>query len=151
MRVVLQRVLEAGVAVDGQVVGQIGRGFLLLLGVSDRDTIAVADRMTDKICRLRVFADQNGKTNLSLADVGGELLVVSQFTLYADCRRGNRPGFTGAGTPEMANRIYEHVVERCRSYADKVEHGIFGADMKVSLVNDGPFTLILDSEELGIR
>ncbi len=151
MRVVLQRVAGASVLVDGSVVGAIGRGFLLLVGVSDEDTPEIADRMTDKICRLRIFADENGKTNLSLADVGGELLVVSQFTLYADCRKGNRPGFTRAGTPDHANRIYEHVIERCRGYADKVEHGIFGAEMEVRLVNDGPFTLVLDSEELGIR
>lgn len=151
MKVVLQRVLEAGVSVDGQVIGQIGKGFLMLLGVSESDTMSVADRMTDKICRLRIFADENGKTNLSLSDTGGEILVVSQFTLYADCRRGNRPGFTGAGSPELAEQIYEHVVERCRNYSAKVEHGLFGADMKVSLINDGPFTLVLDSDELGIR
>lgn len=150
MRVVLQRVSEASVSVDGQVVGKIGQGFLLLLGVSDSDTETVADKMTDKICKLRIFADENGKTNRSLADVKGDLLVVSQFTLYADCRHGNRPGFTGAGGPDKANRLYEHVVERCRLYVNKVEHGIFGADMKVSLINDGPFTLVLDSEELGI-
>ena len=147
----MQRVTEASVSVDGTVVGAIGRGFLLLVGASDADTMETADKMTDKICRLRIFADENGKTNLSLADVGGELLVVSQFTLYADCRKGNRPGFTRAGAPDWANQIYEHVVERCRSYAAKVEHGIFGADMEVRLVKDGPFTLVLDSEELGIR
>lgn len=151
MRAVLQRVTEAAVSVDGREAGRIGRGFLLLLGVSDRDTAEIADRMTDKICKLRIFADENGKTNLSLADVGGEMLVISQFTLYADCRKGNRPGFTGAGAPDAANRLYEHVVERCGNYVKKVEHGVFGADMKVSLVNDGPFTLVLDSEELGIR
>ncbi len=151
MRIVLQRVTEASVSIDGTVAGAIGRGFLLLVGVSDQDTPEIADRMTDKICRLRIFADGNGKTNLSLADVGGELLVVSQFTLYADCRKGNRPGFTGAGAPDLANRLYERVIERCRSYAGRVEHGVFGADMEVRLVNDGPFTLVLDSEELGIR
>ncbi len=150
MRVVLQRVTEASVSVDGQIVGRIGRGFLLLLGASDSDTMAIADKMTDKICKLRIFADENGKTNLSLADVGGELLVISQFTLFADCRRGNRPGFTQAGAPDWANQVYEHVIERCRGYVPKVEHGVFGADMKVSLVNDGPFTLVLDSQELGI-
>ena len=118
------------------------------MGVSGEDTEQTADRMVDKICRLRIFPDENGKTNLSLGDVGGEILVVSQFTLYADCKKGNRPGFVKAGPPDMAERLYEYVVERCRLYADKVEHGIFGADMKVSLVNDGPFTLTLDSEEL---
>lgn len=151
MKVVLQRVSEASVSIDGEVAGAIGRGFLLLVGASDEDTMETADRMTDKICRLRIFADANGKTNLSLADVGGELLVVSQFTLFADCRKGNRPGFTGAGAPDRAKQIYERVIERCRSYADRVEHGVFGADMEVRLVNDGPFTLVLDSRELGIR
>ena len=150
MRVVLQRVTSASVSVEGAVVGSIGRGFLLLVGVSDEDTMEVADRMTDKICRLRIFADENGRTNLSLADVGGELLVISQFTLYADCRKGNRPGFTGAGAPDWANRVYEHMVERCGNFVSRVEHGVFGADMEVRLVNDGPFTLVLDSQELGI-
>ncbi|MCI8515931.1 MAG: D-tyrosyl-tRNA(Tyr) deacylase [Hungatella sp.] len=148
MRVVLQRVSQAQVSVDGEQTGAIGQGVLLLLGVSGEDTEQTADRMVDKICRLRIFPDENGKTNLSLGDVGGEILVVSQFTLYADCKKGNRPGFVKAGPPDMAERLYEYVVERCRLYADKVEHGIFGADMKVSLVNDGPFTLTLDSEEL---
>ncbi len=151
MKVVLQRVTEASVSIDGAVVGAIGRGFLLLVGASDDDTMETADKMTDKICRLRIFADENGKTNLSLADVGGEILVVSQFTLFADCRKGNRPGFTGAGSPDWANQVYERVIERCRSYVSKVEHGVFGADMEVKLVNDGPFTLVLDSKELGIR
>ncbi len=151
MKVVLQRVLEASVTIDGKTVGSIGRGFLLLVGAADTDTMETADKMTDKICKLRIFEDENGKTNLSLADVGGEILVVSQFTLFADCRKGNRPGFTGAGAPDWAKQVYEHVVERCRRYAGRVEHGEFGADMKVSLVNDGPFTLILDSGELGIR
>lgn len=151
MRVVLQRVKEARVTVDGTVTGQIGQGFLLLLGVADSDTKEIADKMADKICRLRIFQDENGKTNRSLADVGGELLVVSQFTLYADCRKGNRPSFIKAGDPEMANRLYEYVMERCRIHVEKVEHGIFGADMKVSLINDGPFTLVLDSDELGIH
>ncbi len=148
MRVVLQRVKEANVSVDGQEIGAIGHGFLLLLGAAEGDTEQIADKMVDKICKLRIFPDDNGKTNLSLADVGGEILVVSQFTLYADCKKGNRPSFIKAGAPDMANCLYEHVIERCRLYVDRVEHGIFGADMKVSLVNDGPFTLVLDSEEL---
>ena len=148
MRAVLQRVTRGSVTVDGSVTGAIGKGFLILLGVSDEDDEAVADRMADKICRLRIFEDENGKTNLSLADVGGELLVVSQFTLYADCRKGNRPGFTGAGSPDRAERLYEYFMERCRAHGAKVEHGTFGADMKVELVNDGPFTLMLDSREL---
>ena len=148
MRAVLQRVTEAAVRVDGEVIGSIGKGFCILLGVSDEDNEAVADKMADKICKLRIFEDENGKTNLSLADVGGELLVISQFTLYADCRKGNRPSFIGAGAPAEANRLYEYFMERCKNHVEKVEHGIFGADMKVSLVNDGPFTLMLDSKEL---
>lgn len=148
MKIVLQRVTHASVTVDDQIIGKIGQGFLVLLGVSDTDTEEIADKMVDKLCRLRIFQDEQGKTNLSLADVGGELLVVSQFTLYADCKKGNRPSFVKAGAPELANRLYEHVVERCRAYVDKVEHGQFGADMKIELLNDGPFTLVLDSGEL---
>ena len=148
MKAVLQRVTEAAVRVDGEVIGSIGKGFCILLGVSDEDNEAVADKMADKICKLRIFEDENGKTNLSLADVGGELLVISQFTLYADCRKGNRPSFIGAGAPAEANRLYEYFMERCKMHVEKVEHGIFGADMNVSLVNDGPFTLMLDSKEL---
>ena len=148
MKLVLQRVLSASVSVDGDQIGSIGRGFLLLLGVENNDTIQITERMMDKVCKLRIFADEAGKTNRSLNDVGGELLIVSQFTLYADCKKGNRPSFTKAGSPELANQLYEHAVEYCRRYADRVEHGSFGADMKVELVNDGPFTLVLDSEEL---
>ena len=148
MRAVLQRVTEATVRVDGEVTGSIGNGFLILLGVCDEDNEAVADKLADKICKLRIFQDENGKTNLSLADVGGELLVVSQFTLYADCRKGNRPSFVKAGAPDEANSLYEYFMERCKTHVAKVEHGIFGADMKISLVNDGPFTLMLDSQEL---
>ena len=148
MRAVIQRVAHAGVTVDGQVLGKIGKGFLILLGVSDEDTEEVADRLADKICKLRIFEDENGKTNLSLADVGGELLVISQFTLYADCRKGNRPSFIKAGAPDMANRLYEYFMERCRQYGKRVERGEFGADMKVELLNDGPFTLMLDSCDL---
>ena len=149
MRVVLQRVTQASVKVDGEVIGAIGSGFLILLGVSDEDNESVADKMADKICKLRIFADENGKTNLSLTDVGGELLVVSQFTLYADCKKGNRPSFVKAGKPEHANALYEHFVEESRKYVPKVEHGSFGADMQVELGNEGPFTLILTNEELG--
>jgi len=148
MKVVLQRVSEACVEAEGRVVGSIGQGFLLLLGVEDGDTIEIADRMVDKICKLRIFQDENGKTNLALADVGGELLIVSQFTLYADCKKGNRPSFIKAGKPEHANALYEHVMKQCRQHVKNVEHGIFGAAMKVRLVNDGPFTLVLDSSEL---
>ena len=148
MRAVVQRVAHASVAVDGTVLGKIGKGFMILLGVSDEDTEQVADRMADKICKLRIFVDENGKTNLSLADVGGELLVISQFTLYADCRKGNRPSFTKAGAPDRANELYEYFMKRCKQYVDVVERGQFGADLKVELQNDGPFTLMLDSSEL---
>ena len=148
MRIVLQRVQEACVTVDQKVTGAIGKGFLVLLGAEEEDTEEIADKMVDKMCKLRIFQDSQGKTNLSLADVGGELLVVSQFTLYADCRKGNRPSFVRAGNPEKARHLYEHALERCRLHVGKVEHGIFGADMKVSLVNDGPFTIVLDSREL---
>ena len=128
--------------------GSNGKGLLILLGVADGDTRELTEKMADKICRLRIFEDENGKTNLSLADVGGELLVISQFTLYADCRKGNRPSFVKAGAPQMAEKLYEHFLARCREQADVVEKGQFGADMKVELLNDGPFTLMLDSEEL---
>lgn len=150
MRIVVQRVREAKVEVDGRTVGQIGQGFLALLGAAEEDTEDTADRMVDKMCRLRIFQDSQGKTNLALKDVGGQVLMVSQFTLYADCKKGNRPSFVRAGSPDKAERLYEHAIERCRLHVDKVEHGIFGADMKVSLVNDGPFTIVLDSGELGI-
>ena len=143
MRAVVQRVLSAGVTVEGETIGRIGKGFMILLGVSGEDTEETAGRMADKICRLRIFEDENGKTNLSLGDVGGELLVVSQFTLYA-----NRPSFIKAGEPEKANRLYEYFMDCCRQHVSVVERGRFGADMKVELVNDGPFTLMLDSQEL---
>lgn len=146
MRVVLQRVKQARVSVEGRTVGEIGMGFLILLGVCNEDTEEITDRMIDKICKLRIFSDENGKTNRSLADVGGEVLVVSQFTLYADCSQGNRPSFTGAGSPELANHLYKYALERCRKHVERVEHGEFGAEMEVSLVNDGPFTLVLDSD-----
>lgn len=148
MRVVLQRVTHAAVSIDETVVGSIQKGFFILLGVSDEDTEETADKMADKICKLRIFEDENGKTNLALSDVGGELLVVSQFTLYADCKKGNRPSFIGAGAPEEANRLYEYFMNRCRMHVEKVEHGRFGAEMKIDLENDGPFTLMLDSRDL---
>ena len=148
MRAVIQRVLRAGVTVDAEVVGRIEKGFMILLGVSDEDTRETAKKLADKICKLRIFEDENGKTNLSLADVGGELLVISQFTLYADCRKGNRPSFIKAGAPDEANRLYEYFMDCCREHVAVVERGQFGADMKVDLVNDGPFTLMLDTQEL---
>lgn len=148
MRTVVQRVTHASVKVDGQTIGEIGKGFLILLGIAEEDDEAIADKMADKICRLRIFEDENGKTNLSLTDVSGEILVVSQFTLYADCKKGNRPSFVKAGNPEKANRLYEYFMKRCQTHVQTVEHGQFGADMKVELLNDGPFTLMLDSKEL---
>ena len=148
MRAVIQRVLRAGVTVDAEVVCRIQKGFMILLGVSDEDTRETAKKLADKICKLRIFEDENGKTNLSLADVGGELLVISQFTLYADCRKGNRPSFIKAGAPDEANRLYEYFMDCCREHVAVVERGQFGADMKVELVNDGPFTLMLDTQEL---
>ena len=150
MRVVLQRVTRASVTVDGAVIGEIGKGFLVLLGVAETDDEKIADKMADKICKLRIFQDSEGKTNLSLADVGGELLVVSQFTLYADCHKGNRPSFIKAGSPAKAEALYEYFVKRCQQYVPKVEHGSFGADMKVELLNDGPFTLMLETDEHGV-
>lgn len=148
LRFILQRVLEAKVDIDGKTVGEIGKGYLLLMGVSNTDTEEIADKMIEKISRLRIFEDENGKTNLSIDAVGGEVLLVSQFTLYADCRKGNRPSFTNAGGPELANKLYEHVKLRCKELFGNVKSGEFGADMKVSLVNDGPFTLVLDSDEI---
>ena len=148
MRIVLQRVAHAAVTVDGQETGSIGKGFLLLLGVSDTDTEEIADKMIDKICKLRIFPDENGKTNLSLSQVDGELLVVSQFTLYADCRKGNRPSFAGAGSPQQAEHLYEYAADRFGTYVKRVQTGRFGADMKVLLLNDGPFTLVLDSDTI---
>jgi len=148
MRFVIQRVSEASVSVDGKVVGQIGKGFMVLVGVAQTDTQAIADRLVKKMTGLRIFEDTQGKTNLSLADVGGALLMISQFTLYADCKRGNRPGFSYAGKPELANALYEYVLQKAKESVPVVERGIFGADMKVALVNDGPFTIILDSDQL---
>lgn len=148
MKLVIQRVTRASVKVDDAVIGSIENGFLILLGVAESDTEEIADKMVDKFCRLRIFQDENGKTNLSLSDVGGELLIVSQFTLYADCKKGNRPSFVKAGSAEKANHLYEYVIERCKDYVEKVEHGEFGADMKVELLNDGPFTIVLDSDSM---
>ena len=148
MRAVVTRVSSASVTIDGAVRGAIEKGYLVLLGVGPQDDESVCDKLAEKICNLRVFEDENGKMNLNLEQVGGALLVVSQFTLYADCRKGNRPSFIGAGAPAEADRLYEYFMDRCRTHVDKVEHGRFGADMKVSLVNDGPFTLMLDSREL---
>ncbi|MDF2484852.1 MAG: hypothetical protein K0R46_1020 [Herbinix sp.] len=144
MRVVIQRVLEASVTVEGHCIGAIGKGFLILLGVGQEDTKEIADKYIDKILKLRIFADENGKTNLSLQEVQGEVLVVSQFTLYADCRKGNRPDFINAAGATKAKELYEYVLDSIHNRLGKVEAGEFGGDMKVSLVNDGPFTIVLD-------
>ncbi len=145
MKIVLQRVRGAKVTVEGSVVGEIGAGLVLLVGVGPEDTQAVADQLIEKIGRLRIFADSEGKTNLSLQDVEGQLLVVSQFTLYADCRKGNRPSFTGAAPAAQAQALYDYMVQRCGSISKKVACGRFGADMQVELVGDGPFTLVLEA------
>ena len=144
MKIVIQRVSRASVRVDNQVVGQIGRGLLVLVGIGNSDTRETVDRIVGKMTALRIFADENGKTNLSLKDVGGGLLVVSQFTLYADTSHGNRPGFTGAGSPKLAEALYLYFIDKCSAAVPVVEHGSFGADMEVELVNDGPFTIILE-------
>ena len=148
MRFVIQRVTHASVSVDGRETGRIGKGFLVLVGVAGSDTEEIADKMVKKMCGLRIFEDEQGKTNLALKDVGGELLMVSQFTLYADCRKGNRPSFINAGAPDLASALYEYVMEKAKEYVPVVQRGIFGADMKVELLNDGPFTIVLDSEQL---
>ncbi len=148
MRFVIQRVKRASVTIDGEVFGQIEKGFLVLIGVADTDTKDIADKMIKKMLGLRIFEDQQGKTNLSLSDVKGELLLVSQFTLYADCKKGNRPSFIRAGKPDMANKMYEYIIEKCKESMESVQTGEFGADMKVELLNDGPFTILLDSEEI---
>ena len=148
MRFVIQRVTRSSVEVNGEIIGKIGNGFMVLIGVSEDDTQETADKMIRKMTGLRIFEDENGKTNLSLADVNGELLLISQFTLYANCKKGNRPSFIEAGSPDKANVLYEYIIEQCRKIVPIVETGSFGADMKVSLVNDGAFTIILDSEKL---
>lgn len=148
MKFVIQRVTEASVKVDGNVIGKINKGFLVFIGVGQNDTKEIADKLIKKLVGLRIFEDENGKTNLSLSDVGGELLLVSQFTLYANCKKGFRPSFTDSGAPDLAENLYEYIIERCKESIPVVQTGSFGADMKVQLMNDGPFTVILDSEQL---
>ena len=148
MRFVIQVVKEASVKVDRETIGQIGKGYVVLIGISDSDTEAVADKMIRKMTGLRIFADENSKTNLSLADVKGSLLLVSQFTLYANCKKGNRPSFIEAGAPDKAEALYEYIIRECRKTVPDVQTGRFGAEMEVGLVNDGPFTILLDSETL---
>ena len=148
MRFVIQRVTEASVTVDGEIIGQIEKGFLVLIGVTGTDTKEIAEKMVKKLIGLRIFEDENGKTNLDLKTVNGSLLLISQFTLYADCKKGNRPSFINAGAPDMANELYEYIISLCKQEIQTVEKGSFGADMKIHLLNDGPFTIILDSEEI---
>ena len=145
MKFVIQRVSHASVTVHEETIGRINQGYLVLIGVGKEDTREDADRLVKKMIGLRIFADENGKINKSLKDVKGELLLVSQFTLYADCRHGNRPGFTEAAGPDLANELYEYIIESCKKQVPVVETGEFGADMKVELLNDGPFTIILES------
>lgn len=148
MRFVIQRVMNSKVTIDGKIRGQIGKGFMVLIGVGEGDTVETADKMIHKMINLRIFEDENGKTNLGLKDVSGSLLLISQFTLYADCKRGNRPSFVKAGDPDKAKSLYEYIISKCKNEIEVVEQGEFGADMKVELVNDGPFTVLLDSDKL---
>ena len=148
MRFVVQRVTHASVTVDSQVIGKIGNGFMVLIGVADTDTREIADKMVKKLLGLRIFEDENGKTNLDIHTVEGELLLISQFTLYANCRHGNRPSFIEAGKPDMANEMYEYIIAKCKEQVPVVEKGEFGADMKVELLDHGPFTILLDSDQL---
>lgn len=148
MRLVIQRVKEASVEIDNKCVGKIDKGFMVLIGIGNNDNKEIVDKYVNKMINLRIFEDENKKTNLSLNDVGGSLLLVSQFTLYADCKRGNRPSFINSGKPDMSNELYEYFIKRCKEKIENVQTGEFGADMKVSLINDGPFTIILDESIL---
>ncbi len=148
MKAVIQRVTRASVTVDSQVVGKIDRGYLVLLGVEGSDSEQIADKLAAKIVKLRIFEDANGKTNLSIGDVGGRMLIVSQFTLLADCSHGNRPSFIGAGSPQEASRLYDYFCDKVAELGVEVERGVFGGDMKVELLNDGPFTICLDTKDL---
>ena len=149
MRFLIQRVNKAAVTIDdGTTVGMINNGLCVFVGISDTDSREIADKMLHKLINLRIFSDENDKTNLNISSVGGELLIISQFTLYADCRHGNRPSFTSAGKPDTARELYEYIISKCKEYIPKVEHGEFGAAMKVSIVNDGPFTIWLDSANI---
>ena len=149
MRFLIQRVNKAEVTIEGRTAGAIEEGVCVFVGVSNTDTMEIADKMIRKLINLRIFSDENDKTNLNISSVNGELLIISQFTLYADCKHGNRPSFIDSGKPDLAEELYEYIIAKCRESGAKVEHGEFGAVMKVSLVNDGPFTIWLDSESLG--
>lgn len=148
MKFVIQRVNEASCKVDGKIIGEIQKGFCVFIGVSNEDNQEIADKMVKKLVGLRIFEDENGKTNLALSDVGGSLLLISQFTLYADCKKGFRPSFINAGAPDMANQLYEYIITKCKETVPNVQTGSFGADMKIALENDGPFTIVLDSRDL---
>ncbi|NLA69870.1 MAG: D-tyrosyl-tRNA(Tyr) deacylase [Clostridiales bacterium] len=148
MKFVIQRVTHASVSVEDRTAGEIDKGLMVLVGVSRTDNNEIADKMVDKLIKMRIFEDAEGKTNLSLADIEGQLLIISQFTLYANCKKGNRPSFIEAGAPDEANRLYEYIISKCTERCPVVEKGIFGTEMKVDLINDGPFTIVLDSEEI---
>ena len=151
MKFVIQRVTAASCVVDGTVTGAIKDGFCVFIGVAESDTKQIADKMIQKLIGMRIFSDENDKINLSLHDINGSLLLISQFTLYANCRKGNRPSFTDAGNPDMANEMYEYIIVECKKQIPNVQTGIFGADMKLEIHNDGPFTIILDSNDLAIH
>ena len=148
MRFLIQRVTNADVTVEDHTIGAIGQGLCVFVGVSNTDTKEIADKMIRKLINLRIFSDENDKTNLNISSVNGELLIISQFTLYADCRKGNRPSFTLAGKPDLANALYDYIISEIGKEGFSVAHGSFGAEMKVSLLNDGPFTILLDSDEI---
>lgn len=148
MKFLVQRVNNASVTIDDKLFSSINHGYLVLIGISNDDTKEIADKMIQKLINLRIFDDEQGKTNLSIKDVNGEILLVSQFTLYANCRKGNRPSFINAGSPDCANNLYEYIIEACKKEIPIVSTGVFGADMKVNLENDGPFTVMLDSDEI---
>lgn len=148
MRFVIQRVKSAEVSVNQNIIGSIAEGLVVFVGICEGDTEELADKMIRKLMNLRIFEDENGKTNLDLKTVNGNLLIISQFTLYADCKKGNRPSFIRAASPEMANKLYEYILRKCHEQFPNIQHGEFGAAMKVSLINDGPFTILLDSDEL---
>lgn len=148
MKFLIQCVEKADVTVESNIIGSIDKGLLVFVGISQNDTSEIADKMVHKLLNLRIFQDDAGKTNLNLMAVNGGLLIISQFTLYADCRHGNRPSFINAGSPDMANELYNYIIKKCKETVSLVQHGEFGADMKVSLINDGPFTIMLDSDDL---
>ena len=148
MKVVIQRVTESSVEIEGKIHGQIGPGMMILVGIEAEDDMSDIEWLTSKIVNLRIFDDENGVMNRSIKDVDGEILVISQFTLHASTKKGNRPSFINAGSPDEANSIYEYIISECKKEIDVVEKGVFGADMKVSLLNDGPFTIILDSRDI---